>query len=472
MRTLAAALIALAALLPRSAAGQARECEVFHTGTGTQFREQGMTFLGGGVRFVCPGGITIRSDSLAYIEITGVAEFIGNVHYADTLKTLTAGYAQYIGRESRVSARDEVVLTDTRTGSTVDAPFLDYFQESETRPEAMVMIYSGRPRAVLIRMPTAQAEGEPIRPDTTIVFSDQMQIFGERLFVGRGNVELTRGAMKGYGMEAALDQVADSLRLSGMARIVTEDYQLSADTITGLLTASEELRQVDARRQAKLESDELQAQAPWLRIHFEDGVVHRMVAVGRHAAGDEAQPVAGTAAPAGPASPDAGQATAVSANFRIVADSIDALAPAQRLEKVVAVGAAFGERVTPDSLRASRPPAAAHDWMRGDTIIATFTNPPPADTAQDAVLETITAVGTTDQARSMYAMADENDPTGRLAFSYVLAHRIFVTLLEGEVAAVSAEGKDGQPVHGLYLQPSDSAAAPPPVRRAGGGAPR
>lgn len=459
------ALLLLFALLPGSGSAQARECEVFHTGTGTSFRDQGMTFLGGGVRFVCPGGVRIRSDSLAHIEFTGLAEFIGNVHYADSLKTLTSAYAQYVGRESRISARDNVVLTDLRTGSTIHAPFLDYFQENETRPESMVLIYSGRPHAVLVRKAEAAVPPDTAAAaDTTVVDSDQMQIFGERLFVGRGNVELTRGTMKGYGNEATFDQLGDSLRLAGMARVVTEDYLLSADTIGGLLTEGEQFREVDARRQAKLESDELQAEAPRLRIFFEDGEVQRMVGIGDRPVGDAAAPPPVSGMPA------AGQARANSADFRLVADSIDALAPGQRLERVVAVGAAFGERTTPDSVAATRPPAAARDWMRGDTIIAMFITPPATepDTAQDPVLDSITTVGVTDQARSLYAMPDENDPAGRLAYSYLLAHRIHVTLRAGEVATVNAEGKDGQPVHGLYLQPSDSTQAPPP-RRAGGG---
>lgn len=464
------ALLLLLALMPGSASGQARECEVFHTGTGTSFRDQGMTFLGGGVRFVCPGGIRIRSDSLAHIEFTGLAEFIGNVHYADSLKTLTSAYAQYVGREGRISARDNVVLTDLRTGSTIHAPFLDYFQENETRPESMVLIYSGRPHAVLVRKAeTAVPPDTGPAPDTTVVDSDQMQIFGERLFVGRGNVELTRGTMKGYGNEATFDQLGDSLRLAGMARVVTEEYLLSADTIGGLLTEGEQFREVDARRQAKLESDELQAEAPRLRIFFQDGQVQRMVGIGDRPVGADTA-VAGPPAPVAPAG---GQARANSADFRLIADSIDALAPGQRLERVVAVGGAFGERITPDSVSATRPPSAARDWMRGDTIVATFTTPPPteADTAPDPVLDTITTVGVTDQARSLYAMPDENDPAGRLAYSYLLAYRIFVTLRAGEVANVSAQGSDGRPVHGLYLQPDDSTRAPP-VGRAGGGARR
>jgi hypothetical protein len=238
--------------------------------------------------------------------------------------------------------------------------------------------------------------------------------------------------------------------LAGKARILSEDYQLHGDTIFATMTPGDEFREVVARTEAKLESEDLRAEAPSLRILFEKGEVIRLIAVGARAAAGSGR--AGARGAAGQ------QAVAVSTDFRLSADSIDALTPAQALEKVTAIGTAYGERVMSDSATGARPSVAANDWMRGDTILATFVAAPEnletaaADTAtrQDRLLETITAIGL---AQSLYALYDQENAKAKPAVSYTIAHRIEVRLRDGEVAHVNAEGVDGRPVHGLYLQP-------------------
>jgi lipopolysaccharide export system protein LptA len=420
-----------------------------------------MWFIGGGALFKCADGVVIRSDSLAYIGAAGLVEFIGNVEFVDSLKTLTSKYAQYIGgQERKVIARDSVMLTDRKNGSTVRAPYLEYYQVSATRPEPLVNIYSGRPRATMIR---TSADGA--RTDTTIIDSDAMQIHGERIFIGTGNVVMTRGATRAYGNQAHFDQAADSMFLAGKARILSEDYQLHGDTIFATMTPGDEFREVVARTEAKLESEDLRAEAPNLRILFEKGEVHRLIAVGTRAAAASGRGEATAAARQ--------QAVAFSTDFRLRADSIDALTPAQTLEKVTAIGAAFGERVMSDSATGARPSVAASDWMRGDTILATFVAGPErletaaADTAtrRERLLDTITAIGL---AQSLYALYDQDDAKAKPAVSYTLAHRIEVRLRDGEVAHVNAEGVDGRPVHGLYLQPDTTGG----TRRTAGRTPR
>jgi len=69
--------------------------------------------------------------------------------------------------------------------------------------------------------------------------------------------------------------------------------------------------------------------------------------------------------------PDSLRAVATARDFRLEADSIHAVAPDQELDRVVAVGQGYGERLG-DSLGVNLPPLAAHDWIRGDTIIGYF----------------------------------------------------------------------------------------------------
>ena len=149
------------------------------------------------------------------------------------------------------------------------------------------------------------------------------------------------------------------------------------------------------------------------------------------------------------------------------ADSIDVIAPGGELQSAVAIGAAYTERVTPDSLAKLLPPAdaataglIANDWMRGDTLRAAFAPNPAAaqDTSAAAqVLERIVAIGA--PAQSMYRIRNEERPDALLSISYLNANRIEVSFQTGVAQVVSAEGD----VKGVYLQPGQGrtpAAAP------------
>ncbi|MGH7506952.1 MAG: hypothetical protein ACRELX_14950, partial [Longimicrobiales bacterium] len=136
----------------------------------------------------CTGGLVIIADSATMAESTKMIEFVGNVSYRDTIKTLTTDYAQYYARDKHVVAQGNVVLTDLASGSVIIAPYLDYYQASETQPEDLVIMHSGRPRAILVRA----AAGDSTRSDTTTVDADGMEIRSQSAFIGRGNVEITR----------------------------------------------------------------------------------------------------------------------------------------------------------------------------------------------------------------------------------------------------------------------------------------
>lgn len=416
----------------------------------TALNQNSMIFIGGGVFFRCEGGVTIQSDSLAYLEVTGIAEFIGNVVFQDTIKRLLSDYAQYMGRQRQLLAQGNVRLRDLKQGATLTAPHLNYFQPTDGRPESLIEVHSGRPHAVLVR------EGsEPGTMDTTVIDADAMTIVGESQFTGRGNVEIIRGNTVGYGQNALYDERQQLMVLSGAARLESEEFRLSGEEIRGRTDAQQQLREVEASREAVLEGENMRVDAPLVRVFFADGEVNRLIALG--AARRPPEPGVEPA-----------QAVAVSEEFRLVADSIDAAAPAQVLERVVAVGSALGEQIGQDSARAALPAVIARDWVRGDTIIATFTDAPPdtvapADSVEsdrpERVLETIVAIGAEPPASSVYRFpGDEGEEP---AYNYMVANRISVQLAAGEVVTVEAEGQ----IRGVYLEPQPRTAASGEVRR-------
>jgi hypothetical protein len=149
------------------------------------------------------------------------------------------------------------------------------------------------------------------------------------------------------------------------------------------------------------------------------------------------------------------QARAVSPDFVLTADSIDALSPKQKLERVFAVGRAHGQQWSDTIADGELPELIRHDWVRGDTIRAFFGDRrSPAAAADSArVLERVIATG--NPASSTYRMREQVGNTVEISVNYITAKKLDVAFKEGEVDNVRAEGD----IRGLYLQPPQRAQA-------------
>jgi hypothetical protein len=156
------------------------------------------------------------------------------------------------------------------------------------------------------------------------------------------------------------------------------------------------------------------------------------------------------------------QPVIISRDFQLSADSIDALAPAQQLEVVIAVGDAYGVRA-PDSLDTGLPEAIARDWLAGDTITGYFAReeaPAAHDTVSSdsvgpeepkarTVLERLVAVGEEGRAWSLYRIREKGREAEPPSANYLVANRIVLVMRDGEVSDVEADG----PIEGMHLQP-------------------
>lgn len=433
-------LFAAALLLaPATASAQGGpSCDLGNSRQLNSIADGQIVYIGGPV-FVCDNGTRITADSAIYMRAPGRIDFYGNVRFNEAERSLTSNYAQYVGAERRLMAQQEVLLTNKKDGSTLRALSLDYFQVSPTNPTARIDVHSGRPRATLFR---ANKE-DPAAIDTTIIDADRMQIEGEEIFRGWGAVDVKRGKLTSKSAFAEFDQSGSYMKLYGMARVESDTFRLSADSIEAELVNGEEFRQVRARRDAKLASDDIDVDAPGLTISFAAGKVERLVAIGGARVG--------TGLP---------QAIAVSQDFTLTADSIDALSPGEKLERVVAVGTAFGERHA-DTTDVELPEIIRKDWVRGDTVTAYFgegrdttsvaasspapARPAAADTAR--VLERIVAAGA--PASSTYRLRETVNDTTQLSVNYITAKHLDVKLRNGDVEQVTAEGD----IRGIYLQP-------------------
>lgn len=429
-------------VLPNAAMAQ-QDCElvgsrqVYSVGSGA-------VYYVGAPNFLCRNGSRILADSAIILQSTGRADFIGNVRFTDQQRSLTAQQAQYVSSERRVMAQIDVVLTNRRDGSTLRANSLDYFQPSPTYPEGRIDVHSGRPRGTIIR----QRQNSQLR-DTTHIDSDRMQIIGEQTFRGWGNVQTRRGTMKSTSQFAEFNEQANRMVLSGQAVVESDTFRLRADSINAVVVNGDEFRELHAFRQVILESEGVDLTAPVVRLFFAQGEVEKLIALGGSKVGENAP-----------------QARSVSPDFVLVADSIDALSPQQKLQRVFAIGRARGERFGDTLTDRSLPALIRNDWVQGDTVRAFFTDRMPAARGAGAarpvaaraadstrVLERIVAMGA--PASSTYRLREQVGDSVEISVNYLTARKLDVVFKDGAVQKVTAEGA----IRGLYLQPPTRAQA-------------
>ena len=388
----------------------------------------------------CPGGKRISAGEIAAITATGTYTLNRNVVYRDGEKNVTADFGQYFSKTAVFQARGNVVVTDIKTGSRLTAPSLDYYQTSSTNKVARMVTMGGRAHAVM--KDDKEQGGAPVgrnRRDSTTVDADIIEVIGERSFHGTGNAIIVRPDMRGYGSYVEYNQDGGDLLLAQNARVDAEKYRLQSDTIRAIAEGGKQVREVRASRNAILTSDEVRVESPFLRIYLDSGLVSRMVAT--RPTSRQGQPVS--------------LPRVLSKAFNVSADSIDAVAPKQILERVDAVGHAFGERidtVPPPEAAKEMPDVLSHDWLRGDTLHATFTKNPDAkpDSAgqNDRVLQRIIALG--QSASTAIRMQDPEDKEWKI--HYTLADVITVDFVKGAVMNVDLKGN----VRGVYLTPINS----------------
>lgn len=402
------------------------------------------------VRMICTSGVQIEADSAVMNRSANTLEMVGRVLYRDGERQLTSAWAHYLGQTDELFARGSVVLTDMADGSIIRGEEFEYRRQTDARPEAHMVMSGGRPHAELRR--AAEGNGEPGAPIQ--VWAGRLELIGETVFVARTDVELERQDMRGAADLARFDQGADRMTLTGNAHVETEEYRLEGGRIDAYMPG-DTLREVLSEAQARLVAEDLTVRGRNIRIGFLDGDPERVEAWSPAGPENEASPT------------PVERAVAISKDFRLRADSIDARSVEGRLREVQAVGRAYGEREA-DTLSVHLPNAVARDWIQGDTIIGYFvqeeslpTSPDAeADAADDVVLERIEVIGGISDALSLYRTEAPGGGT-RPAVNFMRAKRITLFMIEGEVDRVEADG----PIEGLYLDPDREGTQPRPGPR-------
>lgn len=429
--------------------------------------------------FVCADGVSIWADSAVAYSAQGLSHLIGSVRYVDATREMRSDEARYFSQQERVQAQGHVYVRDTGDGSVIENGDLVYLRQADFREEESMTVTTGadgsRPVARIppgardsLDLAAAGEGGSPPRQSAPyVVVADWIFLQGSDRFQAAGDVEIERDSLLAYADSADYDRAADRVLLRGSARVEGPTYDLRGRTID-LLTPDGATSEVHAVRDAVLTGDDLVITSSQIRLYLTDGALDRLVAT------PLPEDTAATRMAGGEAAADtvarATQPVALVDEFQLTADSIDILAPGERIERVFAAGTARSVSHARDSLNVpDLPPIASADWLEGDTVIVYFEPEPSRSTdaapgprgAPEMVATSDTAgdryrvdrIRAMIGARSLYRLASA-DSAGRAgvdppALHYVVGDSITIVMNGDEVETMEVIGQ----TQGVHLEP-------------------
>ncbi|HEU4565216.1 MAG TPA: hypothetical protein VFS05_11225 [Gemmatimonadaceae bacterium] len=375
------------------------------------------SFIGGRFRGVCPAqSLTVIADSLEYYADSKVMYLIGNVHYEEPRVVLDAQRVTYWQLEEHLRAEQNVDAT-LPTGTNLKGPVLDYYRAVQgVRPQSR-MVAPSRPT---IRIVERDSAGRPTEPMTVV--ANTVVMVADSLVYASGRVEMTRPDVLARGDSAFVDNGRQFARLMRKPEIEGKGERPFTlyGTVIDIYGRNRQLDRALSMGSAKAVSEDVTLTSDTLDFHMADGKLQRAYAWG------------------------ASRAHAVSPTYDILADSLDVRMPGQRVEQVWALRDAYAESV-PDSTKIR---SKERDWLRGDTIIATFdtSTATPADTGRGVRIERLVARGS---ARSFYQLPAQDTSYHMPALNYVRGRDITLAFAERQVRTVTVTEKAA----GVYLEP-------------------
>lgn len=441
----------------RTEAGPAAQCGVVnfnqhpgdpsaHLNSIKDAQNQNIVYVGGGSVARCEGvNNRLTSDSAEYYQAAGLLVLIGNVVYDEPARAhMTAFRSTYYLREERIVADSNVVVT-LPSGTTMTGPNAEYLRPVPPIRTSSRLTATGRPTIHLVggaqQDTRSGAPPASTRPDTstTVIIANTVIDEADSIVYASGQVDITRTDVVANSDSAVFEQESETAHLLRNARI--RGTHGRPFTLTGqivdLYTRDRQLSRVFARPDAQIVSDSLTLTSDTVDLRLTDGLANRAFAWGPK------------------------RATAVSPDRDLIADSIAAYLPQQRVREIHALRKAVARSV-PDTARIH---STERDVLRGDTIVARFDTLAAArDTTKTPPVRQLVAVG---NASAFNQLASREGREGRPALNYVRGRRITVDLDSGQVREVTVVGRSD----GVYLEPSDStradtagAARRPPAR--------
>jgi hypothetical protein len=384
------------------------------------------TYVGGGFVGRCHGqDVTLRSDSAEYYGDMNLMYLIANVHYVDPRAKVDADHMTYWMDEEHIRAEGNV-YTVLASGTTMRGPVADYYRAVPPIRTEAILVSTGRPKLRIVDRDTLT--GKP--SDTVDVVAERITSIADSLVYAGGDVRITRPQLFATGDSAFMDKGSGLARL--MRQPTVEARRSRPFTLTGgvidVFSQNRLVNRVVATPNGHASSQDLQLRADSVDLRVHNNELERAMAWGK------------------------GRAHATSPDRDILADSIDALLPNQRIHQIRSVGGAYATSV-PDSTTIK---TTDRDWMRGDTLIATFDSAGRADSAHTPPVKTIAAQN---NARAYYHVKNDSEHD-RPGINYVTGRDIDISFLDGGVDTVKVRDQ----ASGVYVEAIDTTVKTKPTK--------
>jgi hypothetical protein len=289
----------------------------------------------------------MQSDSVAAYG-GNIVQFIGHVKYRDSTLSMDADFGTYHKSGERWEARGNVDTRNFKTGSTLTGPALDYLRAVSGVRDTLEMYATGRPKIRYFE--TDSGAGRKVEP--YLIVADRVRFKGnDRIWAG-GKVTIDRSdfAARSDSMRLDTGKGSDGTLIGGepmLRGLGTDSFSLRGRRIDLTLT-ERELSKLIARGQGHAVNRDWDLTADTIAIDLTNRKLERTLAWGK-----QTRPYA------------------VSTSYAMRADSLALDSPGQLLQEVRGFGKAWLGGTT-DSVTKDR------DWLRGDTVVASFT---PSDSA-------------------------------------------------------------------------------------------
>lgn len=384
-------------------------------------------YIGGGFVGHCRGqDVTLRSDSAEYYGDQSLLYLINNVHYIEPRAKVDAQHMTYWTAEEHLRAEGNVYAV-LPSGTTMRGPVADYYRAAPPVRTQAMLVATGRPQLSLVQLDSLTRKPS----DTVHVVAERITTIADSLVYAGGNVHITRPDLVATGDSAYVDQGTGRARL--LLKPTVEARQNRPFTLTGgiidVFSQNKLVNRVVASPNGHATSQDLQLYADSVDLRVHNNALERAIAWGKS------------------------RAHALAPDRDIVADSIDAILPDQRIRQIRAIGGAYATSI-PDTATIH---TTERDWIRGDTVIATFDQVAKGDTAHTPPIKTIIS---TTNARALYHIKSSDRPKARSGLNYVTGRVIDIAFENREVHTVTVLDR----ATGLFLDPLDSAAVNRPTK--------
>ena len=395
-------------------------------------------------------GIRLVADSAEYYQASEIVYLFGKVRYTEKGTAVDADRITYWKKDERILAEGNVVAR-LSNGTRMSGPRADYFRAVPgLRPRAQLRA-TDRPHITLVRADTTGTQAQPAQPprarpsapaavtpagvtgaptaDTTVVDANTVFMDGDSLVYASGRVVVTRPDVVATSDSLFLDRTTERARFL-REPVITGSGQRPftlTGTVIDLFSRERRLERVLSRVTAKVVSEDIQLAADTIDLRLAENRLERAYAWGTS------------------------RARAISAVQDVTADSIEILMPAQRIRQVRAIGKALAES-EPDSTKIT---STERDWLRGDTITASFDSIPATDTITKPRVRELRAQVL---ASSFYQIAPDDTTSRCPKINYARGREIRVAFDSQTIRRVTVSDTVDV-ADGLYLECATAAPA-------------